>query len=86
MVFVEVDPCLKMAEGYPVFLSLQSWVVRDSFFDPIFMVALEANPEGTLTLVILEGVTQTLLSIVVGIDVTLEIGRASCRERVLLAV
>jgi hypothetical protein len=45
--------------------------VRDSFFDPVFMVALKAYPEGTLTLVILERVTQTLLSIVVGIDVTL---------------
>jgi hypothetical protein len=38
--------CLKMAEGNPVCLSLDTWVMCDSFFDSMFMVTFETYTKG----------------------------------------
>ena len=60
-----------MAEGYPVFLSLKSWVFSDSLFDSMLMVPFHPNPVRFTSTVVSELMSKPLLTIEVYVDVFL---------------
>jgi hypothetical protein len=70
-VLVEPVVRLKMAKGYPVCLSLKTWVMGDSLFDSMLMITLQTVPRRHLTLILLELVSQPLLCVIVRLDVFL---------------
>jgi hypothetical protein len=71
MVVVEPEVCLKMAKGYPVSFSLNSWVMGDSFFDSMLVVTLKSHPVGPLLFVFPKLTTNTFLSVIIAVDVPL---------------
>src|SRR6056297_3501946 len=69
VVFVEPVVCLKMPEGNPVVGSLKSWVVLDSLFDSMFVVAFKSKELGAFALCLFERTPNTLHRIVIDLNI-----------------
>jgi hypothetical protein len=60
-----------MAKGYPVLFSLCSWITGDVAFNSVFMISFKSHPIRSLLPMVLEGVSEELLSFVVRLNIFL---------------